>query len=96
MEAIEILLDSNRGVYIPQNFATECNADYFVGINADDFKTIKSGPNTEFYWDAWNNILDNAEYHESGHIWRLYQDGDLFLVCDALMTKQQKADFYGE
>lgn len=96
MNAIEILLDSNRGIYIPQHFATQCNADYFDGIAQSDFDTIKNGPDTEFYWDSWENILNNATFTENGHVWRLYHDGDLFLICDDLMTDEEKVNFYQE
>jgi hypothetical protein len=53
-----LLLDGNRGVYIPQ---------IFLGI--DD----------EYYWQAWESILDNATLKEDSNKF-LSQDDDLWLV----------------
>lgn len=62
------------------------------------FRTVIGGPeNCEWYWESWNNILDNAEYvDESGNIWRLYQDGDLFAICEDLMSDADYENFFGE
>jgi hypothetical protein len=44
-----------------------------------------AGPDHADYWDAWSNVLDNAEWDEGSgpteyKCWRLEQDGDLFGV----------------
>lgn len=96
MKAIELLLDSNRGIYLPQAFAADIDTSKFDGIEADDLRTLQLGPDVEFYWDAWVSILDNAEYKRGGNTWRLHQDGDLFMVCDDLMTDGEYESFYGE
>ena len=93
VNAIEILFDSARGVYIPQNFADECDLSKFDGIDADDIEVIKQGPDHEWYWEAWNTIENNATYTENGHTWHLYQDGDLFLICYELMTDEENDNF---
>lgn len=96
MKAIELLLDSNRGIYLPQGFAADIDTSKFDGIEADDLRTLQLGPDAEFYWDAWTAILDHAEYKSDGNTWRLHQDGDLFMVCDELMTDDEYESFYGE
>ena len=83
----QLFADSARGVYIPQHFAESVNRDFLSGVNADDLATLESGPDAEWYWEAWESILDNARLTDStGQVWTLYQDGDLWLVpidwCD--------------
>jgi len=71
------ILDSARGIYIPQNFAELINPEDWTGIDAEDLDVLKTGPDHESYWDAWQNLLDCAE-SKNGAV--LYQDGDLFLI----------------
>lgn len=52
----------------------------------EDYECIKRGPHdNEWYWDAWNNILDHARLEETlkdgtKRMLYLYQDGDLWMV----------------
>lgn len=94
-KGIQILLDSNRGIYIPQHFAEDC--EDWEGISEKDKETLLAGPDADWYWDTWADVLDRATYTDAdGHVWRLYQDGDLFAICDALMTDDDYMDFFGE
>lgn len=95
MSGIEILLGDNRGIYIPQNFAD--GFDGWSGINIEDLEILEKGPEEECYWEAWDCVLRDAFYvDKEGHNWRLYQDGDLFAICDELMTNEEYKDFFGE
>jgi len=97
MSGISILLNDSRGVYIPQNFV-ECFDVTVWGFAEDDedIATLLNGPEDEWYWDAWNNVLARAESTDSnGDVWMLSQDGDLFAYCEALMTEDEYADFFG-
>ena len=94
MSGIEILLSDSRGVYIPRDFAM-----YFEdmdGVSAEDMEILKAGPDAENYWDAWDCVLQNATATHNGNVWRLYQDGDLFAYCEALMTDEEYYGFFGE
>ena len=95
-DSIQLLLDDNRGIYIPQNFVDEFKLELLSGINAEDVKTCQAGPEHEWYWDAWDNILNNASYQENGHTFTLHQDGALFGICDELMTDEEYRDYWGE
>ena len=89
-----LLFDGNRGVYIPQNFAESC--DHWQNLPSD-FEDLLHGPEAESCWDIWNEVLDNATYTDSaGNVWLLWQDGDLWAYCEALMTAQEYQDFFGE
>ena len=74
---IEIYADSARGIYIPQYFAETYVKSRWKYIDESDISVLRIGPDHEQYWDAWDNILDNAETTDG---WTLYQDGDLFVV----------------
>ena len=77
----QLFAGSARGIYIPQHFAESVNRDTLTGVSTDDMTTIESGPDTEWYWEAWESVLDNARLTDSnGQVWTLYQDGDLWLV----------------
>lgn len=78
MTYCECFLDSARGVYIPQNFAEAIDVKDWTGIKADALEVLLAGPDQESYWDAWTDVLDNAETLD-GRV--LYQDGDLWLIA---------------
>mgnify|MGYP003335682575 FL=1 len=73
------------GVYIPKRWCddiaeSDCAA---LGIDWRDVQTCQAGPDQEWYWEAWQAILDSAAMtDEAGTVWRLYQDGDLWEVPD--------------
>jgi len=96
MGAVEILFDGASGIYIPQRFAEECDADGWKNVSAEDRAILAAGPDHEQYWDAWTDVVDYAEYHEDGNIYRLYQDGDLFAYCLAKMTPEDHINLFGE
>lgn len=75
-EIPELLLSDARGIYIPRDFTT--NFDLNVWHIDNKFKELD--PDNEFYWDDWQEILDNAFAFERGVKWYLYQDGDLFAI----------------
>jgi hypothetical protein len=79
----ELLLDSNRGVYIPQNFCQEFKLKEF-GLSDDDkdVKTCLNGPDDEWYWEAWYAVMDKAVIRRDEHEWRVYHSGDVWLVRD--------------
>lgn len=78
MTYCECFLDSARGVYIPQNFAESIDVKDWKGIAAQDLDVLRAGPDHEFYWDVWMDVLDNAETLD-GLV--LMQDGDLWLIA---------------
>lgn len=91
-----LLCDGHHGVYIPQLMAWRL---YDAGwtVNPDDVTVCDAGPDDFDYWETWAHILDNATFtDENGYTWQLYQDGDLWAVCDNLMTDEEKYNFFGE
>lgn len=81
-EKIACLVDSAAGIYIPKEFIAGY-ADGFTGIGKESRETLLQGPDAEGYWEAWESVMDSAEYIDlDGHKWQLYEDGDLFMVRD--------------
>jgi hypothetical protein len=62
----------------------------------DDLMTVLQGPDHEWYYDAWDSILTRASFTRDGNTWALWQDGDLFLVCDDLLSDDEYREFFGE
>lgn len=77
----QLLIDGAAGIYVPRNFYERFDFSEW-NLNIADFSDL-SDPYKEHYWDAWQDVLDQAEHHDNdGRIWRLEQDGDLWAVCD--------------
>jgi hypothetical protein len=79
---MHFLLDSARGVYLPQSFAI-CYDHETWGISPDDHAILLEGPEAEYYWEAWESVLNNARFvnalGQTYYLW-LGECGDLFSV----------------
>lgn len=77
-----LFCDGASGIYIPQRFAEEVKRDCVTGVDAHEFETLALGPDTEWYWDTWADVLDNAKVHDpvANVTYTLHQDGDLWLL----------------
>jgi len=99
---VSLLLSESWGQYIPKQFAT---AYHFITSNADcqpgwknvgewQLETCLAGPEDNDYWEAWDAVLSTAEHiDQDGNEWTLLQDGDLWAICPALMTNEEKLNF---
>lgn len=76
---VELLLSDSRGVYIPNGFYNEFNFTQWH-LNRDDCQDLNDF-DSEYYWDIWQELLDNAYCILNNEKWILYQDGDLFAIC---------------
>lgn len=88
-ENVAIELSDRHGQFIPQLFR-----EHFpqANIKQEDWDDI-ADPENEYYWDAWNSILDTWEY--MGRI--LYQSGDLVSInAKAVdnLTEEQAEQFW--
>ena len=73
-----LLFSDNRGRYIPQAFANFIDRSYVTGVDDADWDTLEAGPDGEAYWDAWDEVLNNAVLTFHGMRYCLWQDGDLW------------------
>jgi hypothetical protein len=78
----QLLLSDSHGRFIPQLYCSDISEDNCedFSISWEDVKLCQSGPDEELYWEAWQSILDSAEYEEGGEMWRLLQNGDLWAI----------------
>lgn len=79
----ELLIDGASGIYIPPRWANGCaDVEGWRGFALTDVEILKDGPEHEEYWDAWDNIVRDAEWIDpkTGHAWKLEQDGDCWAV----------------
>jgi len=74
--------DGARGQYIPQHFAESVVRETVTGLNDEHWKDLEAGPEHEWYWESWNDVLNRAEitHPDTGEVYTLYQDDDLWLV----------------
>lgn len=77
----ELFLSDSRGVYIPRDFAQCVERDKVTGVTDENYIILEAGPDHEWYWEAWEEVLNDAVLTQSdGTVFRLEQDGDLWLV----------------
>lgn len=57
---IQVLANDHHGIYCPQVALEGIPSEQMRGISADNLATILEGPDAEYYWDAWDEILANG------------------------------------
>ena len=65
-------------------------------MSDDDYAILRAGPDHDDYWDCWADFLDDAEIIDGDFVYKLHQDGDLFLVCQELMNPEEYENMFGE
>lgn len=102
MNAIILILSDNRGQYIPRDFIcdtfNEIDVDHCAAWGLTESNKTQwqdaAHPAREWYWEAWQWILDNAKFTDSnGDVFTLYQDGDLWGLCVDRMSDEEKSSF---
>lgn len=80
------VVDSNRGIYAPQEFAKRYEQELRDSIKnhgddimSEDINILLLGPQNELYDDVWGDIL-HREITVGGKVFIIHQDGDVFLV----------------
>jgi len=93
--AIQLLVSDSWGMLIPQSFVRNYE---FTGADEKDIETCDRGPDpeNEWYWEAWENICRDAFVTIKDNKYRLYQDGDLFGICEEILTDDEYEAFFGE
>jgi hypothetical protein len=97
LQSVNLILSDARGVYIPRDFAegfaTPIRGEW-LNLDPRTVATCAAGPDVEWYWDAWQEILDRAQYRDTdGKLYSLHQDGDLWLICYDDMTAEERRNF---
>lgn len=93
---ILLWLSDSRGVYIPRDFALSFqNRERDVtGVDADEWAILEAGPDHEHYCDVWSDVEQRAIVtDENGMKYRLYQNGDLWLVPEGMQWDNELDSF---
>jgi hypothetical protein len=86
--SIEIFMCSDRGIYLPRDFAQEVKRECLSNVRDEDLETLLKGPDHDCYWDAWDRVRMNATLTAPStgvkYLFDLSEHtGDLFIVpCD--------------
>jgi hypothetical protein len=89
-------LSDARGVHIPRDFANSFadRAKHVSGVTDEDWAILEAGHEHEHYWDAWQNVLDNATVtDEHGVKFRVEQDGDCWLIPHGMEWNEDTASY---
>ena len=80
-------LSDVRGQYISHDFANSfSDRDKNVsGVDKDDWLILEAGPDHEYYWEAWEDVSNNAVItDENGVKFTVYQNGDCWLIPEGM------------
>lgn len=81
LEHATLVACDGYGIYIPQYFAKNVPRDLVSGVSEQDWAILEAGPDHEWHWDTWDDVLRNAVItDDDGIVHYLYQNGDLWLV----------------
>lgn len=94
-KAIIHFLDSSRGQYLPRDFAQIINREHLKNVNPEllDNLAKENSNDSEFYWEDWETVLNDAKIVFDGVEYTLHHDGDLWLINFDAMTEQEREDF---
>lgn len=92
--AMWLLVNGQHGQYVPQTFAEDCEG--WQGISDEDLEVLEDEDvDNEYYWETWEDVLNNAYYMQDGYKYTLWQsDGGLWAVCPDLMTEEEQEEFF--
>lgn len=76
-----LAVDSHFGIYTPQVFMERFadNIKHDIKDMADVLADL-SDPYNEYYWEAWETIIDNCTVTIGGNQYSIYTDEDLWLI----------------
>lgn len=80
MEPI-LLIDANRGIYIPQVFAQHY-ARHLQNLEQlqEDINILLEGPENKEYWEAWEEVEREGIINIDGEACYLFESGDLWAI----------------
>ena len=92
LDAVILMVSDHHGQYVPQQFLRYIEGVAgWKNIKDEDRSILETGPEHEQYWDAWDKVLDQAQFlADNGDVYTLWQDGDLWAYCFERMTDEEK------
>jgi hypothetical protein len=89
-------LDDAGRVDMPREFASSFDdRDVRVsGVSGEQWATLEKGPDDPEYWGTWNDVCNRARITDGNDVvYRLWQDGDLWLIPDGMKYSEEAGDF---
>lgn len=85
------IIDGSCGIYVPQIWAERYGtaATESANVTAEDVSILLAGPDQEFYWEAWEQVLNNYCHVVDNVKHFLWQDGDLFEYPETYEFEEQ-------
>ena len=80
MENMFCLIDGNRGIYIPQQFARNWGHAVRSGMTSQQELILLAGPDHDDYFGTWSEIVDDVVFTFDGIECTLFEDNDLWAV----------------
>lgn len=88
-----LIRDSHHGVYIP-HIVTEAfiNDERFdwSDVSDESVKTLLNGCDEEFYWESWEDVLNNLKIEVDGEPYHMIQNQDVWLIPDECMDELEE------
>lgn len=94
MERFTLLVDDHHGQYIPQVFAQKYDMPNWH-VSEENAAILLEGPEHEWYWEAWEEVLQDAYFCNSNgrkYTLDLAESGNVF--ADMEMTYKEALDWY--
>jgi len=79
-ENMFVLIDGNKGIYIPRVFALRWGNACTRGISRGDIDILVAGPDHHEYFDVWDEVVEQVEFLFDGELHTLHESDDLFAV----------------
>ena len=76
---MQLICDSNRGIYAPQQTILSLAKEIVAQLPQDAVNDVLDGPGNEWYWESWENIL-NQTFTFEGETYRLEQNDDVWML----------------
>jgi hypothetical protein len=95
VDVVDDLSSDTYGQYIPQNFIRDVDRELWH-VSPENAAILDTGPDAEYYWETWDDVLGSAYYMDGSNKYTLHQDGDLWALCPELMSNEEYENFFGE
>lgn len=77
--SVELFLSDARGIYIPRDFAECVRPEAMQGVKPADLAVLRAGPSHEWYWEAWEHVLNDAHLFAIGPRFDSIEEAKRFL-----------------
>lgn len=79
---MELLIDGNQGIYIPQQFARHYGQFMLKEGMKEERDILLNGPDDPEYWYAWQDVVETLTISIGGEKFVLYEESDLWLMAE--------------